>query len=104
MGRLQSLPTNSRLRWNWLPVKDTLAYYDIELITAVKILVEKPPDNLSAYQPKFIGKNSFKKIPKKNKFFFKFEIQLKCRCHHNWPKANPPKGTLQKGFKVALLF
>ncbi len=83
---------------------NSLAYYDIELITAVKILVEKPPDNLSAYQPKFIGKNSFKKIPKKNKFFFKFEIQLKCRCHHNWPKANPPKGTLPKGFKVALLF
>ncbi len=33
-----ALPANIRLGWKWLTVTDTLAYYDTETITAIKVL------------------------------------------------------------------
>jgi hypothetical protein len=35
-GKIAALLANIRLGWKWMPVKNTLAYYDTELITAVK--------------------------------------------------------------------
>jgi hypothetical protein len=35
-GRLLALPSNTRLWWKGLKLKNTLAYYDMEFIAAVK--------------------------------------------------------------------
>jgi hypothetical protein len=36
MGKFTALPSNIRLEWKWLTVKNTLAYYFTELIPDVK--------------------------------------------------------------------
>ncbi len=46
-GSLLVLPTNIRLGWKSMQVANTLAYYDIAKITAVKsFIVQAPADNV----------------------------------------------------------
>ncbi len=42
-GRLLALPTNIRLEWNLMAATNTLAYYEMAKITAVKSFIVQAP-------------------------------------------------------------
>ncbi len=48
-GRLLALPEYIRLVWQQLTVTNTLAYYDIEIVTRVKSFTFQEPDLISKF-------------------------------------------------------